>query len=352
MVAWLNSRRLRRRALLRWVLLVLPLAFLVSRIWSVDGLSTLVLFCLVVCIAILPFLLIHIFLGLRFHRSKTSSSTSPMLVPVESVKAEVLNARTKASTQSHTNPDTKLESKADTQSRTKSDSKADTKADAQPQAKAVTRSDTRSDTKTDTKSDTKSDTRSDTKPEHGSVEGAAGIDLDATWFSPEDLQLQIEAVGNVVQTHDLSDDGSVRKDRGRKSATLATRARPDQSSVVETSLIIATSHADTAELSALTHTEATQLVKTLQKDKTRLHRLVIAQQAAMDSERRAHDRSRLVARDAIKIMRDSREAQKTAEKLARREHSERKRLEREYRKVSTALDNAKSIIASRDNETV
>lgn len=291
MIAWWKSQRLRRRALLRWALLVLPLAFLVSRIWSVDGLSTPILFSWLVCIALLPFLGIHVFLGSRIHRHKTSSSSSLTLAPVSLEKAEIL------------------------------------KADAQ----------------VNTQSGTQSDTGADTR--HSSV-AAAGLDLDANLSSPEDLQPRVKTVGDAVQAQGQSDEHRARADGNQKSSTLGARARPENPPVAETNLITATSHADTAELSALTHTEATQLAETLQKDEKRLHRLVIAQQAAMNTERRAHDRSRLVARDAIKIMRDSRQAQKNAEKLARRELNKRERLEGEYRKVSTALEKTKSIIAS------
>jgi hypothetical protein len=46
-------------------------------------------------------------------------------------------------------------------------------------------------------------------------------------------------------------------------------------------------------------------------------------------------------------MRDARNAQKFAEKLARRERSERQRVEQQYKRVAQALNNAMSIIESR-----
>jgi recombinational DNA repair protein RecR len=57
---------------------------------------------------------------------------------------------------------------------------------------------------------------------------------------------------------------------------------------------------------------------TLRSGKTRLQKLFIAQQAAIESERTAHYLSRTVARDAGKIMRDARISQEFAENLARR----------------------------------
>lgn len=82
----------------------------------------------------------------------------------------------------------------------------------------------------------------------------------------------------------------------------------------------------------------------LQQDKKRLQRLVIAQQASLDSEQTAHERSKTMAKEAIKIMRDARESQRIAVKVARLERSKRKKIENEYVKMNKALVNALSTI--------
>lgn len=87
----------------------------------------------------------------------------------------------------------------------------------------------------------------------------------------------------------------------------------------------------------------------LQQDKKKLQRLVIAQQAAFDSEQLAHERSRTMAKEAIKIMRDARESQRIAVKVARLERSKRKTIEKEYVKVNKALVNALSTIQGSDH---
>ncbi len=161
--------------------------------------------------------------------------------------------------------------------------------------------------------------------------------------SPAEVQEQLDRVAELVQSHDLGESNVTASDD--KDAWDSIRQTHDRQSALSTNLISAdVSHTDVAQLSL---SEVTQLVTHLRKDKTRLQKLVIAQQAAIESERQAQDRSRLVARDAVKIMRDSRNAQKLAEKIARRERTERQRIEIQYKKVAHALDNALSIIESK-----
>jgi hypothetical protein len=105
-----------------------------------------------------------------------------------------------------------------------------------------------------------------------------------------------------------------------------------------------------AELSKMSTNELSTLVTTLHSDKTRLQKPVIAQQATIESERTAHDQSPTVASDAIKIMREAHISQKMAEKLARRERTERQRVELQYKKVANALNNAMSVIDARKSE--
>ncbi len=165
--------------------------------------------------------------------------------------------------------------------------------------------------------------------------------------SPAQVQEQLSRLSGAVQSHDLSDwketltrDNSNWKD---------IRESHDRQTALSTDLI--TSVSSTTDISKLDAQEINQLVTTLTKDKLRLQKLVIAQQAAIESERQSHDQSRTVARDAIKIMRDARVAQKTAEKLARRERTERKRIEQQYKSVANALDNALSIIETRKQQS-
>ena len=330
-----KSRRVRRRVIFKWALVVVPVAFLVAQVKPVEGISTVLLVGGIVVISLLPFLLIHTWLGLRKSRRRVRSSSSTAfsaamsdqqdnrteISPVARVKA----VREEADVLGHELEQTASVNRANTNT-------SDVAMD--------------SDVVSDTVENLTIDSRADVEAETNDSESEL-VDLDGTLITPEDIRDQMDQVGDVVQTHDLEEDIHTHED----VRMLQEREQRDRLAVAGTSLITATSHADTADLSELTHYEVTQLVSILKKDKRRLHRLVIAQKAAIDSERRAHDRSRTVAQDAIKIMRDSRESQKQAEKMARRERTQRKRLELEYKKVSNALDNARSIIDSRKNET-
>lgn len=164
--------------------------------------------------------------------------------------------------------------------------------------------------------------------------------------SPAEVQEQLNKLSSAVQSHDLSDwkESATRDNKNWKHI----RDSHDRQTALSTDLI--TSVSTTTDISKLDSQEINQLVTTLTKDKLRLQKLVIAQQAAIESERQSHDKSRTVARDAIRIMRDARDAQKMAEKLARRERTERKRIEQQYKSVASALDNALSIIETRKKQ--
>lgn len=329
-----KSRRVRRRVIFKWALVVVPVAFLVAQVKPVEGISTVLLVGGIVVISLLPFLLIHTWLGLRKSRRRVRNSSSTAF---SAAMPDQQDNRTE------TPPVARVEAVRE---------EADVPGHELEQTASVNRANTSdvamdSDVVSDTVENPAIDSRADVEAETNDSESEL-VDLDGTLITPEDIQDQMDQVGNVVQTHDLEEeDIHTHED----ASMLQEREQRDRLAVAGTSLITATSHADTADLSELTHHEVTQLVSILKKDKRRLHRLVIAQKAAIDSERRAHDRSRTVARDAIKIMRDSRESQKQAEKMARRERTQRKRLELEYKKVSNALDNARSIIDARKNET-
>lgn len=84
------------------------------------------------------------------------------------------------------------------------------------------------------------------------------------------------------------------------------------------------------------------MVTQLHKEKIRLHKLVIAQKAVIESEKLSHEKTRVLAKDAVTIMRRARKGQEFAEKIARRERSERQRLESDNVKLQRQLKNALS----------
>jgi len=176
--------------------------------------------------------------------------------------------------------------------------------------------------------------------------GLSGIptrDVPSANDSPEDdVQSQMEQVEKLVQSHDIGarevtfSDIDIQQEQA-DDQPVATPITENQDLVnLEVSK---------DELDEMTSVELSSFITTLQKDKSRLQKLVIAQHAVIESERESHNRSRDVARDAIKIMRDAQSGQRMAEKVARRERTERQRVEREYERVANVLQNAMSMIS-------
>lgn len=76
----------------------------------------------------------------------------------------------------------------------------------------------------------------------------------------------------------------------------------------------------------------------------KLKKLVIAQQAVIDSEKKSHDRTRAIARRAVQAAREAIEGRKSAEKMARRETAERQRANLKAKEATAALQNALSVL--------
>ncbi|ASJ75072.1 hypothetical protein [Granulosicoccus antarcticus] len=100
----------------------------------------------------------------------------------------------------------------------------------------------------------------------------------------------------------------------------------------------------TENLPAKSRIELSEMVVRLRNDKMKLQKLIIAQKAVIDSEKQAHERTRVVVKDAISVMRHARHGQRIAEKVARRERAQRLRVEKDYIKVRRQLDNALSTL--------
>jgi hypothetical protein len=161
--------------------------------------------------------------------------------------------------------------------------------------------------------------------------------------SPAEIQEQLDRVADLVDSHDLGSSYYSVSEDDVESTRFPLIS--DVSLPIDLALTIV--DMSSVKVSKMSSNEISELVTTLHSDKIRLQKLVIAQQVSIDTERKAHDHSRIVARDAIKIMQDARKGQKFAGKMARRERTERKRVVQKYKKVSSAIDNALSIVKSR-----
>ena len=176
--------------------------------------------------------------------------------------------------------------------------------------------------------------------------GDAGLDETLSLDQTLSLEQQMENIDDAVLHLDLGldgytdiysdavDDGLTDHDRATNAAISMAR------NSIRSGSALTKSNGD--NLPARSYGELTELVAGLHKDKIRLQKLVIAQKAVLDAEKQSHQKTRVLAKDAMMVMRKAREGQRIAEKLARRERSQRKRLEEDYVKVRKQLDNALS----------
>ena len=179
------------------------------------------------------------------------------------------------------------------------------------------------------------------------VNAETALDPDST------VSVHMQNFDTAHDYHDVGVDDKLAQKLATKSPSDEIPEKTMESSPVDTAIALAKrefaekQNAKSAEpnqyLSTTSATELKQLVSALQSDKTKLQKLVIAQQAVISSERDSHAKTRTLAKDAVKIMRNARESQKAAEKLARRERAKRLRIQDEYMKTRSALKNALSV---------
>ena len=174
----------------------------------------------------------------------------------------------------------------------------------------------------------------------------SGLDETLSLDQTLSLEQQMENIDDAVLHLDLGldgytdiysdpvDDGLTEHDRATNAAISMAR-----DSIRSGSRLTNTS---SDKMLARSYGELTELVAGLHKDKIRLQKLVIAQKAVLDAEKQSHQKTRVLAKDAMTVMRKARDGQRVAEKLARRERSERKRLEADNVKMRKQLENALS----------
>lgn len=177
-------------------------------------------------------------------------------------------------------------------------------------------------------------------PDSSSVESI----LDHTINVDEGLTVatQMENLDDAIEHHDLGEDSNEPASAATSldnAISLAQGAMQGNAMSRET---------DINTLPAKSNQELTAMVASLQSDKMKLQKLVIAQKAVIESEKQSHDQTRVMADDAVIIMRRAREGQRTAQKIARRERAERTRLEQDNAKLKKQLQNAMSTLPSRD----
>jgi len=150
--------------------------------------------------------------------------------------------------------------------------------------------------------------------------------------------------------HPSREGGGAARPAGERAGALSTPYVSGSTDTSRANVDMEALRSTVRELHQMTRREVAGLVSSLRGDKVRLQKLIIAQQAAYDSERQAHDKTRTVARDAVSIMRIARDSQKLAEKAARRERRKRLHIEEKYDRIARALDNAVSMTERRTEQ--
>ncbi|MFK8078771.1 MAG: hypothetical protein AB8B97_00680 [Granulosicoccus sp.] len=329
--SWKSKRR-RRVIRGRIAVVSLLVGTILTELFPIDGVNVLVQGLAIAAAVMIPGCLIHWYLSMRYsesreekssRRSRRSDEALSMVANEASfVKKEPSEHTVSSATPANDSPkapDLKL-------------------VDGTPSASAVAPAVAAVATSTvamaaAAKTSVKSSVATAIKPDNSNIARA----------SRDEVREHLAKVADNVQSHDLDPPGFKAPDA--PDAERKVRESRDKRVASNTSLMPTSGHP--SDLSKLSTEQIQGLIVSLSEDKNRLQRLVIAQQASIESEREAHDQTRVLTRDAIKVMRSARTAQKHAEKLARRERSERQRIEQQYTKVASSLRNAMSIIEKR-----
>ena len=95
--------------------------------------------------------------------------------------------------------------------------------------------------------------------------------------------------------------------------------------------------------------ELTKLVVSLQREKLMLEKLVMAQLVVIEDEKQMHRKTKVIAHEAITVMRRATDRERGAMKIARHERRKRQRLEDGSAKACSQLENALSTRRVKDS---
>lgn len=313
-----RSRKRRKIWLGRLAVFMLLLSTVITLAWPIHGMSTLVQGLLITALVMIPAIVFHLLASLHYGTSSNGFSRWSSSDESEEQWFESDDSKPNADTGS-------VAAKTSASSRGASSTAIPLSAEAPKD-----------------RSSTAIHLGQQTEPTNRSQSIILGSDEDSAIQTSPEVQEQLSQVSKLVQSHDI---GGEQDDIDPNIPVVDKPISTIPQEVLNESVDVS----DKTALSAMSTQQISALVTTLKEEKGKLQKLVIAQHAVIESEREANVRNRGLARDAIKIMHGAREKQKMAEKMARRERTERQRLEMEYKKVSAALNNAMSIISSRQD---
>jgi len=159
------------------------------------------------------------------------------------------------------------------------------------------------------------------------------------------MEEQLYNIDNSIEYIDIGVDDSANSDDAGAPENADIKHSDDQAlnASLRTADTGLASHTEKQEtMPAVLYGELTKKLSVLQKDKTRLQKLVIAQKALIDSEVLSRRKSQVMAQDAMNILRRVREGERHTRKIARNEQRKRQRLEADNASLAKQLKNALS----------
>ena len=166
----------------------------------------------------------------------------------------------------------------------------------------------------------------------------------------------LDRLSSTVRNHDLGDGVGHPRARTREGAARGHGARgsgpdrPDGLGEDPQDLSPPGRLLTGTELDVAPRTELREQVRLVSAHNAKLHKVVIAQQASLESARDSIAHHRKVARHAVEEARTALEHKRIAVKLARRERAERVRLGDEHDRAQAALANAMALLHERDGD--
>lgn len=159
------------------------------------------------------------------------------------------------------------------------------------------------------------------------------------------MEEQLYNIDNSIEYIDIGVEESANSDDAGAPENADIKHSDDQAlnATLKTADTELASHTEKQEtMPAVLYGELTKKLSVLQKDKTRLQKLVIAQKALIDSEVLSRRKSQVMAQDAMNILRRVREGERHTRKIARNEQRKRQRLEADNASLAKQLKNALS----------
>ena len=334
------QRRARSRALFyRCLVVSLLVATLMTKLWNPPGLPLIVQGVLITVALMIPVALYTMVVYLQTRSSGNQATAQTRSSDADNTNEQSAAAAVDVMPAKHTTAERKKKT------RTKAAPKATAQATAQAAAQASSKPEANS--RTNTSLHSRQSLQRQSEAEQSQTEESA---LDQTLSVDE----QLESLDDLVDFHDIGNEAYAPVDEAEMTSNEVINPLEKAIAIAREGILEEPLSPDYANenLPARSSTELAEMVVRLRSDKMKLQKLVIAQKAVIDAEKQAHERTRVVVKDAISVMRHARHGQRIAEKIARRERAERQRLEKDFDKVKRQLDNALSTVTkSADSRT-